>query len=642
MGDVSRVHGHAVTLRAATRIAGLATALGGLLSPWMVAAAADVPPPRQSAPGVYHGYSEARFDGVMRTTRHVAVRDGARLAVTVYRPSRQGIATDERLPVLFSFTPYLARSIDAQGRLTGTIEKDSKRNRAFVDLALYGYVVAVADVRGKGASFGVRAAYADRLEGEDGYDLVQWLARQPWADGQVGMFGCSYVGGTQWATARNTPPSLKAIFPQAAQFDSYRNVRRGGIAGQFNTRPQDDSEDLPAAPVDADRDGALKAAALKQHERNGQMMDLVAALEFRDDRTGDDVQYWPLSSPWPRLAALRAAGIASYSWGNWMDEPADQSLLSYENLRGGKALTKLLMGPGGHCDTDTMDSFNEHLRFFDHVLKGVDNGIDREPPIAFKTIGLPENEAWRFTDALPLANVKPQRLFLQPEGRLGAAAPRTMLDRYVVTYGVGCAPPAWSIPNVRTPEPSMRVGAYVLPPPGYWACVNPQAAKGYTTEPMRDDQWLGGFSVVTLTLASTSKEAYVFGYLEDVAPDGASTVIAHGRLLASHRKLGDAPYRNFGLPWSSGLRADAVPLVPGQAVSLRFELSPTSRIIAAGHRLRLSFTGADQRQRNLPAIAEDPPPTWTLTLGGPQASTWEVNLAPVGVLRAQTRSIRSP
>lgn len=601
--------------------------------------------PRLSGVGVYAGYSAERFDGYSRTTELVAVRDGARLAVTVYRPTNGGAPTTEALPVLFSFTPYLTRRVDAAGLIVGVAEADSRRSRAFADLTLYGYVVAVADVRGKGSSFGVRAAYADRMEGQDGHDLVEWLAAQPWSSGKVGMFGCSYVGGTQWSTARNIPPHLRAIFPQAAQFDSYRNVRRGGITGQFNTRPQSANEDAPTVAVDADRDGSLRAAALRQHQRNGQMSDLIANLPFRDDRTDQDLQYWMLSSPYPRIAEIKAAGIAVYSWGNWMDEPADQSLIGFENVRDGAGLAKLLMGPGGHCDTDTVDSFVEHLRFFDHVLKGVSNGIDREPPITFKTSGLPEAEAWRQTTGLPLSSLAPRRYFLRPDATLGVRAPQhSRPARYDVTYRVGCQPPAWAmpvLPGLPVEEVPAKVGDYTLPQPGYWACVNPRVAKHFVTEPMREDMWLSDFSIVSLTLTSSAPEAYVFGYLEDVAPDGGSTLIAHGRLLGSQRKLGAAPYRNLGLPWTTGLRADAAPLEPGRAATLMFELSPTSRIIPSGHSLRLSFTGADQRQRDMGKLAVDPPPTWILTTGGPSASYVDLHLAPVRHLLASTQPLRA-
>ncbi|KQS03760.1 hypothetical protein ASG11_05455 [Sphingomonas sp. Leaf357] len=587
--------------------------------------------PKRSSPGVYEGYGTERYQGVVRTTELVPVRDGVRLAVSVYRPAVNGMAVTDPLPVLFSFTPYLARRIDAAGKAVDTLATPNPRNRPFVEMARYGYVVAVADVRGKGSSFGVRSGYADQHEGEDGRDLVEWLAAQPWANARVGMFGCSYVGGTQWATARNVPPHLRAIFPQAAQFDSYRNVRRGGISGQFNTRPQSVDEDLPTAPVDADRDGTFKQAALAQHAANGQMSDLVAELAYRDDRTkAGDIQYWPLSSPYPKIAEMRAAGISVYAWGNWMDEPADQAMIAYRNMAGGRGLTKLIMGPGGHCDVDTIDSFAEHLRYFDHVLKGVDNGIDREPPIWFKTIGLPADGAWRFARRLPLAEDPPRRLYLSPGGMLVADRPRRATkDRYAVTYRVGCAPPAWSVPRPTATDLAVKPVPGALPQPGLWACVDPAAAKPYVTAPMTADMWLSGFSVVRLALASSTPEAYLFGYLEDVAPDGTSILVAHGRLLASQRKEGAPPYDNFGLPWHTGLRADARPMVPGKTADLAFDLSPTSRIIAAGHRLRLSFTGADQRQRNLAELRTDPAPVWDITTGGASASSVELTLLPV-------------
>ena len=588
-----------------------------------------------SRPGVYRGYSEELYSRLQRTSQLVAVRDGVRLAVTIYRPMKDGKVVTDPLPILFSFTPYLSRRIDEKGAVIGTLEQENSRNRPFAELARYGYVVAVADVRGKGSSFGVRSGYADQHEGEDGRDLVEWLAAQPWSDGKVGMFGCSYVGGTQWATARNVPPHLRAIFPQAAQFDSYRNVRRGGLSGQFNTRPQAIAEDYPTAPVDADRDGALKAAALRQHESNVQMMDLVNELEFRDDRTrAQDIQYWPLSSPYPNIAAIREAGISVYTWGTWMDEPADQSMLGWENSRGGKGLAKLIMGPGGHCDVDTIDSFAEHLRYFDHVLKGVDNGIDREPPIWFKTIGLPAQGAWRFADRLPLTDAPPTRYFLAPGGVLGDRKPGGRRnDPYQVTYAVGCEPPSWAMPRLRDATPTPRTEG-ALPEPGLWACVNPAVAKGYASAPMAEDMWLSGFSPVRLTMASSSTEAPIFGYLEDVAPDGSATLIAHGRLLASHRKEGEAPYRNFGLPWHSDARADARPLTPGKAEIMAFALSPTSRIIAKGHRLRFSITGADQRQRNIALLKQDPAPVYTIVTGGAAASSLDMTLVPAARLTA--------
>ena len=82
-------------------------------------------------------------------------------------------------------------------------------------------MLAVADIRGKGASFGARRGFQDRTEAQDGHDLVQWLAAQPWSNGKVGMYGCSYLGGTTVHVATTAPPALRAIFTGATDLDKF-------------------------------------------------------------------------------------------------------------------------------------------------------------------------------------------------------------------------------------------------------------------------------------------------------------------------------------------------------------------------------------------------------------------------------------
>jgi hypothetical protein len=120
----------------------------------------------------------------------------------------------------------------------------------------------------------------------------------------------------------------------------------------------------------------------------------------------------------------------------------------------------------------------------------------------------------------------------------------------------------------------------------------------------------------------------LFAYLEELAPDGTVSVLAFGRLAAAYRKTGDAPYDTLGLPWHTGLAADHAPLKSGEEALLDFALSPTARVIPAGHRLRLVVTGADPRQRNLAEITLDPPPHITLKLGGGNGGRIELPLQP--------------
>ena len=127
----------------------------------------------------------------LRESLYVPVRDGTRLAVNIYHPTADGVPAADRRPVIFAFTPYRARYRDDNGTVVETALND---RLALASLLKAGYVVAVAAIRGKGASFGFRRGFQDRTEAQDGHDLVEWLARQPFSTGKVGMIGCSYLG----------------------------------------------------------------------------------------------------------------------------------------------------------------------------------------------------------------------------------------------------------------------------------------------------------------------------------------------------------------------------------------------------------------------------------------------------------------
>ncbi|WP_420138900.1 CocE/NonD family hydrolase [Sphingomonas sp.] len=556
-------------------------ALAAIL-PTSLAAAPDAPAP-------YRDY--------VATSRYVKVRDGTRLAVSIYRPAVGNQAVATRYPVIFVFTPYRARYRDDKGKIVETGLSEQLGLKGLTD---HGYVVAVADIRGKGASFGHRRGFQDRTEALDGRDLVQWLAKQPWSTGKVGMVGCSYLGGTTLQVASTTPPALKAIFTGASDLDKYDFVRRGGITAQFNTRPDEPaSVDLATLPMDEDRDGSMLKAAVAQHAANTPMASLWYGMPYRDSispLTGN--RFWEEVGPYTYLDKIRRSGIATYFWGNWQDEPTQQVIALAANLNG-----KLLLGPGSHCvPPPNYDLSGEVRRYFDHHLKGIDNGIDREPRVTMWVVNAPKGQEWHRTNVLPGVGV-PRTAFYLDDRRSGSAASVNdgMLmphpagqgqDRFQVDYDVGSAD-------------------YFA----FW--VDPMDKHGltYTTAPLPADQTLVGSAILNVAVAADRNDVNVFGYLEDVAPDGKAEVVAFGRLAASHRKESPAPYDTLGLPWHSGRAADVAPITPGQPVTLRLALTPTARLIPAGHRLRLAIAGADHRQRNLAQIKVDPAPRITIVRG---------------------------
>lgn len=539
------------------------------------------------------------YENVQRTSLYVPVRDGTRLAVNIYRPATpQGVET-ARLPVIFVFTPYRARFRDAQGKVQEAALEDRLALRSLIRA---GYVVAVADIRGKGASFGSRRGFQDRTEAYDGHDLVEWLARQDFSTGKVGMIGCSYLGGTTFHTASTTPPSLKAVFVGASDLDKYAFVRNGGITAQFNTRPDEPAEvDLASLPVDGDGDAALLRAAVAEHARNTPMAPLWYGMPHRDSLsrfTGN--AFWNEVAMFNYIDRIEAAGIATYFWGNWQDEPTAQSILSAANITG----SRLLVGPGSHCvPPPGFDFTGEVVRYFDHHLKGAANGLAQAPRATYWV----EGQGWVRSDRLPGTEARPMTWHLAG-GRSGtsqAANDGTLQQR-----------------TDRAGRDTFRVD-YNLPDADYfafWAQPMDRHGLAWTSAPLAAPLKLVGMPVVRLTVSADRPDAHVWAYLDQVDSAGKAQVIAFGRLALSHRKTAKAPYDTLGAPYHSGLRADVAPLPVGSKARIDFALTALSQVVPAGHRLRLTVTGADPRQRNLREIRQDPPPQITIWRGAGSGS----------------------
>jgi putative CocE/NonD family hydrolase len=542
-----------------------------------------------------------------RESLYVPVRDGTRLAMNIYRPAANGAAVAERLPVIFVFTPYRARYREDDGTVVETALND---RLALASLLEAGYVVAVADIRGKGASFGHRRGFQDRTEAQDGHDLVEWLARQPFSTGKVGMVGCSYLGGTAFHTASTAPPSLKAVFIGASDLDKYAFVRNGGITAQFNTRPDELPEvDLASIPVDADADGSLLRQAVAEHDRNTPMGPLWYEMPYRDSvspHTGN--AFWEEVGIYNYLNAIRDAGIATYFWSNWRDEPTAQVILAAANLSG-----KFLGGPGDHCvPPPGFDFTGEIVHYFDHHLKGIANGIEEEPRATYFVDKDDGTGEYVQSDQLPGIQSRPVPWFLA-----GAAD------------GADATPTLAPAPGDQGSE--IFTVDYDLPAADYfafWPGPMAEHGLGYTSAPLSEPMRLIGFPVTHLTVTSTHPEADVFVYLDQLAPDGSAEVIAFGRLKISHRKLAQAPFDTLGLPWHSGLSRDVLGLQAGEPAPLSIALTPVSRVVPAGARLRLTITGADPRQRNLQDIRLDSAPQIAVLSGGLDPSRIELPLAP--------------
>ncbi|WP_260599002.1 CocE/NonD family hydrolase [Sphingomonas endolithica] len=552
--------------------------------------------PAIAAPSAAAARADPHF---IRESIYVPVRDGTRLALNIYRPVRNGRAVETPLPIVFAFTPYRARYVDKDGKIVELVDSPVFGLRALVKS---GYVVATADVRGKGASFGARRGFLDQTEAHDGYDLIEWLAKKPWSSGKVGLTGCSYLGGSAMLVAGTLPPSLRAVFAAATDLDKYSFVRNGGITGQFNTRPDEPlAVDLASVPVDADRDGTMLKAAVAEHAGNTPMAALWYGMPYRDDASPlTKNRFWEEVGPYTHLKALQSPQLAWLLWSNWEDEPTEQMILNAANLK-----SRILIGPGSHCvPPAAFDIAGEQKSFFDHYLKGIDNGFERGPRASWysETPGKGVGAGTMVQSAtLPGVGIKRSPLYLSGAEAVTLAPGKSAKVPFIVDYNVG-------------------QGEYFA----FWPPSQDGKGLTFTSPALAGDAAMTGYPIAHIVTALDRPDANLFAYLEDVDPAGKAYIVSFGRLAASHRKLGRAPYDRLDLPYHSGLRADALPMVPGKAAELAFSMVPRAYTFAAGHRIRVTLTGADPRQRNLAEIKQTPPPVFTVATGGAVASRIDI------------------
>ena len=542
------------------------------------------------------------------------MRDGTRLAVDLLRPAQADTVIEEPLPAIWTHTRYQRASLTRDDDIhTGAENWDPW----LFELIAYGYVVLAVDVRGSGASFGVNEGQYGPGETRDAYDMTEWIAAQPWCDGNVGMYGRSYLGITQYFAASQSPPHLKAIFPEMASFDHYAYAFSGGVfreASRFNWQLfvgnldqsmamlWKDEYQGPVVPVDDD--AAELAAALREHRGNHDWYRMLEACPYRDSVvpwTGEQLHQSRSAASY--RGEIEDSGIAMYHLAGWYDMFPRDALLWYANLENPQ---KLVIGPWFHVDSRGMDYGAEHLRWYDHWLKGGDNGVMDEPAIHYWVLDAPAEQAWRATTTWPLPQSRLHVLYFQEcpsqsvgsvnDGCLGTEVAQGE-DKYLVDYTTTSGETnRWANANGGgTGYPDMT--------------VNDEKGLTYTTSVLEQPFEVIGHPIVYLWISSTAPDGDFYVYLEEVHPDGFSQYVTEGVLRASHRALSEAAWNNLGLPFHSGLASDVAPL-PSAPVELVFDLHPTAKRFRAGYRLRLSLVCADCD--NDRGLLYDPPPQVTL------------------------------
>src|SRR5581483_1199185 len=275
---------------------------------------------RKSELGVYEGYSTPIYSEWIRNSEYITVSDGTKLAADIFRPARNNTPVSEPLPAIWIEHRY-RRAFSRDGSLVTELDQQPWLQT----MVQHGYVVAAVDVRGSGASFGTWSGPYQPREATDGYDVTEWLAKQPWCNGKVGMFGRSYMAANQFLAAGKTPPHLKAIFPEMPTFDLYSSVYSGGIFRQdyvanWDQKLNSQDTDRPAVPVDDDQQGVILGKAVRAHNANANVLTMASRLAYRDshDQQQNAEPYidW---NPIKFLPQINRSGVAIYQLSGWFD-----------------------------------------------------------------------------------------------------------------------------------------------------------------------------------------------------------------------------------------------------------------------------------------------------------------------------------
>jgi putative CocE/NonD family hydrolase len=505
------------------------------------------------------------------TSDWIPMPDGIRLAVDLYQPT--AAKKNERFPVLLEYLPY---------------RKDESRRRCYSLFSYFverGYIVARVDIRGTGNSERhlIEYEYTDQ-EQEDGEAVIEWLAKQPFSTGKVGMFGISWGGFNSIHMAMRNPPALKAIIAIEATDDLYEDDVHF-IDGVMHF----DSYEVEQE-VDNSVPGASEFVVDESFFANRFDTTPWMLVYKRQQRDGP---FWDRASLNVDYSKIR---IPTFVIGGWYDGYRDSVPRMLQHMT---APVKGLIGPWAHSFPNSgypeprMEWRHEAVRWFDHWLKGKKTGIMEEPKFAvyvrdWHPPGLTLNKApgkWRWEEGWPLKRSRSLELNLHPDHRLRQS--RLEAADHELKY----------IPSV-----GIEAGGSVM----WWGDFMPdqrptdEQSLVYDTEPLDEDTEILGFPQVVLNASASAPLADWFVRLSDVAPDGRVTQITGAGFNGAHRNSA----------------IDPEPLVPGETYALSIEMHFTSWIFPKGHRIRLSVSNAQW-----PMFWPTPyPMTTNLKLGGESPS----------------------
>ncbi|WP_275466549.1 CocE/NonD family hydrolase [Streptomyces noursei] len=524
----------------------------------------------------------------------VRMTDGTELATNVWRPM-----TPEPVPVLLARTPYGKETI---GQLGGTSPNLFAMMRA-------GYAVAFQDCRGTFGSDGIFVPHVH--DAADGADTISWLAAQEWCNGNVGMWGPSYLGFVQWQAAATGVPALKAIAPAVTSADLYRAPwhSRGGAMSLDTTLAWATMMSLNEArrAVSEGRDAGLDipqlAASLAdrtlltEHTPVAEHPLITKYLPWSADIA---IGHASRDEAWEQVAALDAVEsitTPALHIGGWYDVFIGETLRAYTEMKAragseqARSGQRLIVGPWSHnasgflgyfpdrgfgitASTDAALLTEPQIAFFDRWLRGQADALDGREPVRLFVMGV---DQWRDEPDWPLPDTEYTAYYLRgagpanTAGGAGALSPAEPTDEFVDTY----------LYDPRRPVPSL--GGTMMNMGGYDGPADQRPVHDrddvlvFVSDVLDESLEVTGPVTATLFVSSSAPDTDFTAKLVDVHPDGRAIILCEG--------IQRMRYRNS--------LTEPEPITPDTVYEIAIDLIATANVFLPGHQIMVEVSSSN-------------------------------------------------
>jgi uncharacterized protein len=510
--------------------------------------------------------SEMKYKTVVERGVKITMKDGTKINADIFRPD-----SNEKFPAIFGFHPYDQESQTAPIKPSSFStfffkNPGQEKGNAYIEagdpnaFARRGYVYLVANIRGTGKSEG-RFQFLAPPEAQDGYEMIEWMAAQPWCDGSVGMFGVSYFAWIQLYIAALNPPHLKCFFAPWGASDLYRDsVYRGGILGhgfwrmwvtgsipncRLEPTPHT-QEEINKILKDEDLAGVPEIVQIaRSHDQGANPLFIEMLLNAHDG------PFWDKRKV--KHENIKVPGYVGSDWGIYgLHLPG--AFRTWEDLNVPK---KMLIGPPAYLDRPVYQLQYESLRWFDYWLKGIDTGIMKEAPIKIFVMGTHE---WKETTEWPLPETKWTPFHLHKKG---------LLHETLVHENEG-------------------FDSFEDSPWG-------RGFLEYSTPRLTENIEVIGPAVLNLYASTTDDEVLWFISLREVDPQGNEKILTRGWLRGTHREVDP----NRSKPWAPyHPHTKSEPLTPGEVYEFNIPIVPTANLFKAGSIIKLKISCTDDPPKN--------------------------------------------